>query len=88
MVTSVVAGLYGPGVARAMGQPGDGQVPPTAPGRLMPWWRAFAARAWRPPMIVGHPGDGQQNARMSARYARIRPALFPSFSSSWVNRGE
>jgi hypothetical protein len=39
-------------------------------------------------MIVGHPGDGQQNARMSARYARIRPALFPSFSSSWVNRGE
>ena len=39
-------------------------------------------------LIVGHPGDGQPNARMSARYARIRPALFPSFSRLWVNRGE
>jgi hypothetical protein len=40
----------------------------------------LAAQAWRPPVIVGHLGDGQPKARMSARYARIRPALFPSFS--------
>ena len=39
----------------------------------------FAAQASRPPVIVGHAGDGQPKARMSARYARIRPALFPSF---------
>jgi hypothetical protein len=37
---------------------------------------------------VGHPGDGPPNAHMSARYARIRPALFRSFPRSWVNRGE
>jgi hypothetical protein len=40
------------------------------------------------PGIVGHPGDGQPKTRMSARYARIRPALSPSFPRSWVNRGE
>ena len=47
-----------------------------------------AGQALRPPVIVGHSGDGQPNARMSARYARIRPALSPSFSRSRVNRGE
>jgi hypothetical protein len=42
----------------------------------------------RRPVIVGHPGDGQPDALMSARYARICLALFPSFPRSWVNRGE
>jgi hypothetical protein len=42
----------------------------------------------RPPVIVGHAGDGRPNARMSARFARICPALFPSFPGLWVSRGE
>jgi hypothetical protein len=49
---------------------------------------SFAGRARRPPVIVGHSGDGRPNVCISARYARIRPALFSPLSRPWVNRGE